>query len=57
LLFEREIIAPAIVPPAVRAGSARLRLCASSAQDTAFLAAVLAEVVDCLESLPRAGAP
>lgn len=46
-LFEHGIISPAIVFPAVARGSARLRLCATAAQDSIFIEELIAEFHRC----------
>jgi 7-keto-8-aminopelargonate synthetase-like enzyme len=50
-LFRRGTIALGIVAPAVPRGSARLRLCATAAQDHSFLSEVMDDFRACRESL------
>lgn len=50
-LFGRGIIALAVVSPAVKLGSARLRLCATAAQDQEFLCETLAEFLPAIKEI------
>jgi glycine C-acetyltransferase len=52
-LFGRGIVALAVASPAVRRGSARLRLCATASQTEEFLAGALDEVISCCRHRSR----